>query len=307
MKMKPLKLRRSKMMKLSHFKLLLIAHSLILTSCGYGLKEVYNGIPYNSSVFSENYYKVWDKRINPFVSGNSINETKEEYELTEENDNVFISIQDNTFKECDDKWATYDYEHDREYDDMPEGAVMYGPTVAMINLDNSFRYGVVSKLFDGQMFCNGDFQRSRTQVEPTNENEGNGFGALLSKECAEAKYFMMNFKCAVVKANGDTVDSNRLSELELKIGFYLKNTNGYTYVPLTYHIDDVPTNSGDSHTSSSYRCFGFSLENIPHERLIGFSIQYEKISDNYSETHPEEETLHAMMLYEVSFPYSTWH
>lgn len=293
-------------MKLSRFKLLLIAPSLILTSCGYGLKEVYNGIPYNSSVFVENYYKVWDKRINPYVQGNSITETKETYALTEENDNVFISIQDNTFKECDDQWATYTYE-DREPEEGLNGLKMYGPTVAMINLDDSFRYGVVSKMFDGQMFCNGDFQRSRTQVEPTNGNEGNGFGALLSKELNNGSYFMMNFKCAVVKADDTTVDSHIMSDLNLKIGFYLKNSNGYTYVPLTYHIEDVPTNSGDSHSSASYRCFGFSLENIPHERLIGFSIQYEKISDDYSKTHPEEETLHAMMLYEVSFPYSTWH
>ena len=294
-------------MKLSHFKLLLIAPSILLTSCGYGLKEVYDGIPYCSPIFEENYYKIWNKRINPYDSGNSITETKDEYKLNDERDNVFISINDNTFKNCDERWATYTYEYDREVEDMPEGTVMYGPTVAMINLDNSFRYGVVSKLFDGQMFCNGDFQKSRTQVEPTNKNQGNGFGALLSKEMAESSYFMMNFKCAVVKANGDTVDSHIYSSLVLKIGFYLKNNNGYTYVPLTYHIDNVPTNSGDSHSSSSYRCFGFSLEHIPHDRLVGFSIQYEKISDDYSETHPEEETLHAIMLYEVSFPYSTWH
>ena len=36
------------------FKLLIIAPALIVTSCGYGLKEVYSGIPYNSTNYFEN-------------------------------------------------------------------------------------------------------------------------------------------------------------------------------------------------------------------------------------------------------------
>ena len=51
------------MKKLSISKFLLIVPSLILTSCGYGLKEVYNGVPYNSSNFVDNYYRVWNKNI----------------------------------------------------------------------------------------------------------------------------------------------------------------------------------------------------------------------------------------------------
>ena len=54
------------MKKLSPFKLLLIAPSIIITSCGYGLKEVYDGVPYNSSNFFENYYENWDNKINPY-------------------------------------------------------------------------------------------------------------------------------------------------------------------------------------------------------------------------------------------------
>ena len=77
---------------------------------------------------------------------------------------------------------------------------------------------------------------------------------------------------------------------------------------------DVPTNSGDDHAfppfsmrNEMYVCFGFSLANFDADRLCGFSVQYEKVSDTYSEAHSDQTTYHAMMLYEVSFPKTTWH
>ncbi len=298
-------------MKLSRFKLLLIAPSLILTSCGYGLKEVYEGRPYDSSIFKENYFNVWDKRINPYKEGNKITVTKENYILDEEQDKVFLSLKDATFKDCDDNWGNYAYGYDKtapEGDD--EGKLAYGPAVKMTSLDDSFKYGVVSKMFDGQMFCNGDFQKSRTQVESINNDDpSKGFGVLFSKETNNASYFMMNFKCSVVKEDDQNLGRCD-SMLELKISFFLKNDTGYTRVPVSYVVDNVPTNSGDGFAAdrfNNYVCFGFKLDNIETDRLIGFSLQYEKISDSYSETHSGESVLHAMMLYEVSFPYTTWH
>lgn len=297
-------------MKLSRFKLLLIAPSILLTSCGYGLKEVYNGIPYNSSVFTENYFNVWDKRIKPNAEGNKITVTKNIKELDKTKDNVFTSIKDSEFKNVDDYWGKYCYGYDKEYDleSVPEGQVEFGPTIAMNTLDDSFKYGIVSKMFDGQLFCNGDFQRSRTQVEPTNNDSGKGLGVLFAKESNDATYFLMNFKCALVKSNGDLLPSGLSSDVRLNIGLIYKNDTGYTFAPVTYVVENVPTNSGDGHGDSrfnSYVCFGFSLANLDKERLIGFSIQYEKISDNSGLS--DDETLHAIMLYEVSFPYSSWH
>ena len=291
-------------MKLSHFKLFLIAPSILLTSCGYGLKEVYNGLPYNSSVFTENYFNKWDDRINPNSSNNKITVTKEEYELDEEKDKVFTSISDVNFRDCDEKWMQYQYNVDKAEPD--EGKLAYGPTVCLSKLDNTFKYGIVSKMFDGQMFCNGDYQQSRTQVEPQNRGKDKGFGVLFAKESNDASYFMMNFKCSVVLEDNQNLPRGE-SKLKLHIGLISRNDTGYTFLPVTYVVDNVPTNSGDGGRESAYVCFGFNLSKIDTSRLIGFSLQYEKISDTYSETHPDEDTLHAMMLYEVSFPYTTWH
>lgn len=306
-------------MKLSRFKLLLIAPSLVVTACGYGLKEVYDGIPYNSSVFTENYFNVWDSRINPYSSNKKITVTKETHELDLVQDKVFTAISDANFRDCDPNWASYAYTYDVS-EPEEEGIKAYGPAVAMINLDDSFRYGVVSKMFDGQMFCNGDFQKSRTQVEPTNQGQDKGFGVLFSKESNDSTYFMMNLKCSVVYEDFQNLPTC-YSDLKITVGFYLRNDTGYTYEPMTYKIPRVPTNSGDDHfmppyasRNNMYVCFGFSTENIETNRLIGFSIQYEyegiyvsRDESNTAEVSFTEDILHAIMLYEVSFPHTTWH
>ena len=263
-------------MKLSPFKLFLFAPSLILTSCGYGLKEVYKGVPYCSADFFENYFNEWDSSINPYDSANKIKETADLLEISDANES-FKALDDNNFHELDTGWPTYNYVYDKT--EPTDGTKAYGPAVRLSNYDDSFKYGVVSKMFDGQMFCNGDFQNSRTQVEPTNENEKKGFGVLFSKECNDASYFMMNFKCSVVKEDDQNLGRCD-SMLELKISFFLKNDTGYTRVPVSYVVDNVPTNSGDGFAAdrfNNYVCFGFKLDNIETDRLIGFSLQYEKM------------------------------
>ena len=298
-------------MKLSRFKMLIIAPSLLITACGYGLKEVYNGVPYNSPNFFENYFNVWNKAINPNVEGNKISEKKDNYDLDVEKNKVFTSFYDVNFHECDNNWSNYLYTYDKVKPEDTEKKA-YGPSVKLSNYDDSFRYGVTSKLFDGQMFCNGDFQNSRTQVEPTNQGAEHGFGVLFSKESNDASYFMMNFKCSVVTASSQNLSSG-YSNLKVTVSFILKNNNGYTYVPVTGTVENVPTNSGDDHylppfsgRDNMYVCYGFSLAGLNITRLIGFTVQYEKISDTVSPKY-DEQTYHAMMLYEVSFPYTTWH
>ena len=292
-------------MKRSLFKLLLIAPSLAITACGYGLKEIYNGVPYNSGDFMKNYYSVWNDKINPYKDNNKITYQEDERELTSA-DAVFTSTKDATFETLETNSDDYVYYYDI-YE--PEGNVAnkkpYGPSVKLSNYDDSFKYGVIGKLFDGQMFCNGYYANARVQVKP---GRGNGFGALFSKECNDAKYMMMNFKCSLVTATDQNLGGGK-SEIKLIISLIYKNETGYTYVPVTYTLSDVPTNSGDAFNSegrfNAYVCFGFDMKTVGTDRLIGFSFEYEKIGDSFVSI--TEEKYHAVMLYEVSFPDTTWH
>lgn len=316
------------MKKLSVSKLIILLPTLFLTACGYGLKEIYKGIPYASANFLENYYNVWDKEIN-YNNDKSITERKETRTLEDVKDFVFTRLENddyndsyNNFKVCEPNWANYAYTYDKEEpDDGLRQA--YGPAVSLGKIDKSFKYGVASKLFDGQMFCNGDYQNSRTQVGSSNKSKYSGFSVKFDKECTYSEYFMMNFKCSIVTDENQNLGFY-LSDLTLNLGFYLKNNNGYTYVPVTYDIVDVPTNSGDDHflppfsgRLTSYVCFGFKLHSMDNDnlldltRLAGVSFEYKlnsvhKKSGEVFDTTPDN-VHHAIMLYEMSLPHSTWH
>ena len=313
-------------------KFLLIIPSLVLTSCGYGLKEIYKGVPYASYDFEENYYEVWKGDINyKNISSSKITKTEQERVLDNDKDKVFTKTFDvegetNYFKFCEPAWQEYAYTYDKE-DPKEGGTKAYGPSVCLGNIDKSFKYGVSSKLFDGQMFCNGDFQNSRTQVGASNLPNAartanhTGFGLTFEKECNYSEYFMCNFKCSVITDQSQNL-GYQTTDLTLKLGFYLKNDTGYTYVPVTYRINEVPTNSGDDHflepysgRYSSYVCFGFKLNDgsevtkdcLNLNRLAGFSFEYIHNSDTYTSAHAGENISHAVMLYEVALPHSTWH
>ena len=313
-------------MKKTISKLILFVPMLVLTSCGYGLKEVYKGVPYASANFEENYYDVWKNEINyKNASSSKITKVEAERVLEDDKDKVFTKTYDvegkvNYFKYCEPAWDKYAYTYDKE-DPKEGGKKAYGPAVCLSNVDKSFKYGVSSKLFDGQMFCNGDFQNSRTQVGPSNKGKHNGFGLTFERECSYSEYFMLNFKCSVITDQSQNL-GYQTTDLTLKLGFYLKNDTGYTYIPVSYHIEKAPTNSGDDHflepysgRYDSYICFGFKLfdgsqasENCLNlNRLAGFSFEYIHNGDTYSDAHAGENISHAVMLYEVSLPHSTWH
>lgn len=298
-------------MKLSRYKLLLLFPALVLSSCGYGLKQTYKGIPYASSVFAENYFNEWNKEINPFSDKNKIVSTSTEMVLGEE-DHTFSSFNSQQFRDCEANWNTYNYIIDLE-DNRPanDNSILYGQDVKLSAIDDSFKYGVESKLFDGQLFCNGGFENSRVQVEPTNQGEQKGFGLLFKKECARASYFMMNFKACVTREDGsyNGVIKDGKSKIVLHINFYVKGESGYKCVPVSYTLDNVFTNMSEYH--NNYTCFGFRLDrlfdNLNSTRIAGLSVQYEKVSDTYSDANPSEKTMHALWLYEISFPHSSWH
>lgn len=319
------------------FKLISLSSVLAISACGYGLKEVYDGIPYNSPVFVNNYFTTWDKSIDYRRSGNNITETIEERVLSKDDDLVFEYLEDvhheedyKNFQKCEPDWLDYAYVWDR-YEPTELAKKAYGPDVSLNKADNSFKKGVRSKLFDGQMFCNGDFQQARVQVG-SEESDYSGFGLQFEKECFSSSYFMCNFKCSTVTDKNQNLRNHLTTNLKLKIGFYLKNDDGFTYIPTSYVIENAPTNSGDDHSEyvseenryrgriGNYVCFGFKLHDandtenkyLDLSRLAGISFEYELldvIEDGVKPYVPPvgETMYHSIMLYEVSLPHSTWH
>lgn len=287
----------------------LLTPMTLLTSCGFGLKELAIGNAYNSTDWNENYYRVWDDKIDVHSENNKITDVIEK-DLNKDSDLVFTSYEDNAFLLCEPNARDYVYESDLISD------TSYGRNHNMSSIDNSFKYNVTSKLFDGTLFCGGRYEKARVQVGPTNnvgepERVKDGFGRLFKKELRTADYFAINFKCATdYKTNKSISIPRHYCSIKLKISFFLKNDHGYTQSIVKYDLDNVPANTGDSDRKNDYYFFGFKLKNnegdhyLDISRCAGIAVQYDLVEDTYSSTY---NLGHSIFLYEVLFPHSTWY
>ena len=297
-------------MKKSLSKLLILVPIFSLTACGYSLREIYDGNAYNSGVFAENYYRDWDEAIK---EGSNKVTVKEDIRLEKEKHHVFTSYKDSNFQYCEKNYDSYVYDDQilLEEGDTPA----YGDQKKLSSIDDSFKYGYVSKLFDGNMFCNGRYQLARVQID-----EG-GFGKLLNKELSQFDFFAMNFKASLDYTYRSFFKTE--SKIDLHIGFYLKSgDDSYTLKTVSYVIDNVPTNSTDGHDENHYTFFGFKLdkEYIDIERCCGISVTYDllDVTGRYRDEGSSTVVMdfnelksagvdHALMIYEILLPNSTWH
>ena len=282
----------------------LIIPTLLLTGCGYGLKEIYSGDVYISVDYNRNFYREWNDEINYRKEGNKVENVEQEvYQLDKDVNKVFTNFNDPNFLALQKDAEEYSYTSDI-YE--PEGdKKSYGQTFMLSKTEQSFRYGYISKLFNGQMFCNGNYELARVQIDEQ------GFGAKFKKEIKEYNYLALNFK-ASLDYRRDGVSTNipsHISQINLIINFYCKTDNGsYHRVPVSYQIDDLKTNTPESIGYSNYVFFGFDLTTIEKiDRCTGISIEYELISDEYIASHSEDNWKHCLLLYELFLPGSTWH
>ena len=287
-----------------NFKFLLLTiPALLMTGCGYGLKEIYGGSVYNSIDYYENFYRDWDKNVDYHSDKSKVeNIDPEIYELDEENDYVFTKFNSANFAHNQPDFERYSYSADIYT--PPEDKISYGQTYALNKTDKSFSYGYVSKLFNGQMFCNGYYEIARVQIDES------GFGMEFAKELDQYSYFALNFKASLDyrKDGQNTNIPNHNSSIKITINFFLKKDNGrYERKPVSYVLDNVKTNCPETVDGGNYTFFGFDLANIQIKRCVGISIEYQLLEDEYLLAHPDEGWAHCLLLYELFLPNSTWH
>lgn len=305
----------------------LVFSSLVLSSCGLELNEVYYGNAYNSPVYEENFYRVWDERIDPTNLNNKIL-SEQEIALDETQDCVFTSfykgyerVQSDTPSEdiskpvnrldvnlnllkVDRNINNYNYYNfysglNEDFMNEIKDRPLYGDSYKMSSVDSSFKSGYISKLYDGRMFCGGKHQLARVQID-----EG-GFGTIFNKQSdnLDDAYFAVNFK----GSNDFTQEGNptmpHFTDLIMKVSFYCRNDDKFDKVTYTYPLYNVPSNFSDIRCYDTYTFFGFKINSSLIKNLQGYSIEYDLIKDECTE---EKGLDHSLMLYEVMFPYSTW-
>ncbi len=276
-------------------KFLLLIPAMLLSGCGYGLKEIYQGDVYVSVDYNKNFYSEWDETL---FKVEEDNKDQPVYSLDKENDSVFTSFNDDNFVRVQPDKNKYSYDYDLN-DPSDSDIKSYGQTYALGKNDSSFKYGYLSKLFNGQMFCHSKYELARVQIDE------NGFGTKFGKEIKEYDYFALNFKASLdYRRDGKSTNiPGHMSSIRLQINFYCKTDNqSYRRVPVSYQIDNIPTNAGEK-----YIFFGFDLANIDVSRLAGISLQYTLLDDTIKNEQPEMNWKHCLLLYELFLPNSTWH
>ena len=305
-------------MKNNKHKFILLPIFFALSSCGYGLKEIYPGDAYASGDFQKDYYKVWNEKIDK-RSGKCMIIRSETYELSSDTDYVFTEYDDPNFRLVDrDSFTNLNYEEDYYPNDENKYlGTGYGPTKKLSRIDDSFRYGYLSKLYDGQLFCHGRYQYARVQIDES------GFGALFAKETNLNTYFALNFKASYDYTKYEVVDyepygttnvpNGILTKVNLKISFYCKEDKGYVQKTFTYPMENIVTNG--SERPSSYSFFGFRTTNYDLSRVAGYSIEFDFDRDDITANPMKElkdkngnpyQLDYSLMLYEVFMPGTTW-
>ena len=290
-------------------RLLILFTLPALASCGgFSLNYIVEGNKYNSPVFTENYYEHWDSEFKN-VSSQEIDVTSKK--IMSFND---IGVIDKNLL-VDNPYASLSF--------MTDQIRAYSNDYNLMRADESFYYGVQSKLFDGQAYCDGYFQKHRVQ---SNEK---GFSVRFQKESDELTYFAMQFKATTnnqiecYKVGSDDLASSdgqlfHESVINLYVTLYVKNDSGAivghkfkSLVDITKHINE---NTGETiyHTNNGeyYMFYGFDLTEYNLSRLVGFSVTFDIVSDSlieWNETKGITNIDYALFIYEVFLPYTYWH
>lgn len=266
-------------MKIKYVLLPLIA----ITLCGCSKTDkLYKRNAYNSPYFNSNYY---------------LKEDAKDMRISREIDETPLELN------------SYDglkYLHKEDVGELQweyaekEKLWSYNNNLGLV--DEAFKKGAISKLYDGRVRCEGLFQKSRAQLDKA------GFSAKLPLTMKHCDYFA--FSCR----GGTTLEEPLKKELSYNftISFYTKG-EGETYNKHIYKLNDVLVNT-DNQSRTNLVSFYIDQDKVDNkfrlEDTVAYEIRWECVDTtipNLTDDRTEKEKDHlAIMLYEVFFGNSTW-
>lgn len=270
-------------------RLFIIAPLFALASCGgYSVQYLVEGNKYNSPVFEENYYEHWDA---------DLKSSKNVVEHKIEEEHRILAYKD--IGKIDRNLAV-----DNPYKLVTD----YGPEFCLAKVDESFNYGVQSKLFDGETICGGRTTRVRVQIPDS------GFSVRFTKESDELTYFAVHFKAAIDFTDQRVRDYFRALRPStpdnlghtsilnsLTVSIYTKNDEEQI-VRHNFVTEGIVINGTNL---ESYYFYAFDLTKFNLSRMIGFSMEYDYTDEAINAIG--EDIYYSLFLYEVFLPYTFWH
>lgn len=291
------------------FKLLILpAIACLLSSCGQSVKELYKSDEYITGDFNSNYYTSWNgvENINPIHENVYEVEPSIHEKRSEKIDGLKTYINEKGVLSGD------QYDEDGNIyswiDDDPQtkstNPIGYGPNKCLSQIDKSFSYGYLSKLYDGRVRCDGYYAKSRVQLNKT------GYATFFPKALYSYKYLAFALRGGTTCER--SFDTNPL--LDIKLSLFVHSPIDNTYDKFVFDMKNIPiqTNNGGN-TSLVYFYFdnilGSSWSTLLKD-TTAMSFEYSLTSIKYSDISDDKnvEGHHfALMLYEMMLPDSTWY
>ena len=255
---------------------------LFVTSCAVSKNNAYLSDDFNSPIFKNNYYTLKEESIT-----NNIKQTNN-IELDKVNNLVFESYDElkQLGAEFDSKVANNEVAYDTVIHSNYN--TTYGTENCLGKIDDSFNHGMLSKLADGLLFCDGvTYQGVRVQIDQT------GFVHEYEKKCVYADYFAMSFK-----AGSDYTSSlytkTATYKIKLNIKLYVEDNGKF--------IENICSYTMDSVIRDKYYLFGFDLTRNLAQNLKGIGISYDLL-----DTTEDANLDQCLYLYETLFVNSSWY
>ncbi len=256
--------------------------------------ELYGGSEYNSPIFDENYYTLWNG-----VENLNVTETqqinKNPYVHAERGEVILKN--ELTGENFNPKKYTFDGIEEEQF----------GYKYNLSKTEEKFSYGILSKLFDGRVRCEGLYQKSRVQLDKS------GFAMFFPRVLGETKYLAFAARGGSDFPSGQELSRDGTSFVYMNFdwSFYVSLEND-AYKKVTYHMENiaVPTDAGGDTTLVSFMPVGEVFGELYN--AVGMSLTWSSNDprldsrdcvDDY--TNKEKHHL-ALMLYEVFIGESIW-
>ena len=172
-------------------------------------------------------------------------------------------------------------------------------------IDESFKKGAISKLYDGRVRCDGLTHKSRAQIDKA------GFDARLPMTMTDCDYFA--FSC-----RGGTTHEPLETQLEYNftLGFFtIDKNNPGQYIKHIVHLNGLMIDTDNSAKSDLVSFYVGRDENNESilKNTVAYSFEWEcndpelALNDITDDRTVKEKDHLAIMLYEVFFGNSTWY
>lgn len=178
-------------------------------------------------------------------------------------------------------------------------------------VDEAFKKGAISKLYDGRVRCDGLQQKSRAQLDKI------GYNAKFPLTMSDCDYFAFSCRGGTTLAE-HTLKDKKITALKynFKVGFFTKDSeNSGQYIKHIYKLNDLLIETDNDSATDLVSFYIEKKENGKSvlEDTVAMSIEWECVDTHLDEFNLTDSRLvkekdHlAIMLYEVFLGNSTWY